>query len=366
MAVGSKLVAIETDVHAASAVPAQTDTSEAAVEAEQPVAAQAAAAKLPPASEPARPSPELRQSKPQLVAQKAVDAAAPARPIASPAVRGQAREAGIDLRQVRGTGPAGRITQQDLDAFSSATPQAAGGVGRARKREGVEQIKIVGLRRRIADKMAESTRKIAHFAYVEEIDMTALEELRTSLNKRYPERPKLTILPFLAKALTLSLRDFPQMNALYDDEAELLSRHAAVHLGIATQTPNGLMVPVIANAEALDLWETAGEIRRLAEAARTGSAKREELSGSTITITSLGDLGGIVSTPVINRPEVAIVGVNKMAVRPVWQNERFVPRTMMNLSSSFDHRVIDGHDAARFIRSIKERLEVPATLFIEG
>ena len=362
MAVGSKLVAIETDVDVSSAGPAQTDSSEAA--AERPVAAEAAVAKLPPASEAARPAPEPRQSPPQPVAQKVVDAAA--KPIASPAVRGRARDAGIDLRQVRGTGPAGRITQQDLDAFSSATPQGGSGVARAQKREGVEQIKIVGLRRRIADKMAESTRKIAHFAYVEEIDMTALEELRTSLNRRYAERPKLTILPFLAKALTLSLRDFPQMNALYDDDAELLSRHAAVHLGIATQTPNGLMVPVIANAEALDLWETAGEIRRLAEAARTGSAKREELSGSTITITSLGDLGGIVSTPVINRPEVAIVGVNKMAVRPVWQNERFVPRTMMNLSSSFDHRVIDGHDAARFIRSIKERLEVPATLFIEA
>ncbi|MDI6025030.1 dihydrolipoamide acetyltransferase family protein [Corticibacterium sp. UT-5YL-CI-8] len=365
MAVGSKLVAIETEA-AGSKIEAVEDASKAApaaapVEKPAPVAERpkAPTAEKPKAAMPAkvsRPSPEPVFGMPL---------AAQAKPVASPAVRGRAREAGVDLRQIRGTGPAGRVTHQDLDAFmaSGAVPVVS---SRTPKREGVEQIKIVGLRRRIAEKMAESTRKIAHFAYVEEVDMTALEELRAHLNKRHPDRPKLTVLPFIVRALTHALREFPQMNALYDDDAEVVSRYAAAHVGIAAQTPNGLMVPVLAHAETLNLWQTAQEIRRLAEAARDGTAKRDELSGSTITISSLGDLGGIVSTPVINRPEVAIVGINKMAIRPVWQDDRFVPRKIMNLSSSFDHRVVDGHDAASFIRAIKERLELPATLFIEA
>lgn len=287
------------------------------------------------------------------------------KPIASPAVRGRALQAGVDLRQVRGGGPAGRIAHEDLDAFLSgsggAPVSAAGG-----RNEGVEEIKIVGLRRKIAERMAESTRRVAHFAYVEEVDVTALEELRAALNaEAEAEKPKLTLLPFIVKALVVALSDFPQMNALYDDEANMVTRHGGVHAGIATQTPNGLMVPVLRHAEARNLWDAAAEIKRVAAAARDGSATREELSGSTITITSLGELGGIVTTPVINRPEVAIIGINKIAVRPVWRDNQFAPRKIMNLSSSFDHRVVDGYDAARFIQRIRKLLEVPATLFME-
>jgi 2-oxoisovalerate dehydrogenase E2 component (dihydrolipoyl transacylase) len=288
------------------------------------------------------------------------------KPIASPAVRGRALQGGIDLRQVRGSGPTGRITHEDIDAFLS------GGVGVAvraggMRNEHVEEIKVAGLRKRIAERMADSTRRVAHFAYVDEVDVTALEELRAALNAEHVEsRAKLTLLPFIVKALAVAIRDFPQMNAHYDDEANVVTRHGGLHAGIATQTKNGLMVPVLRHAEALDLWQTATEIRRLAEAARDGSAAREELSGSTITITSLGELGGIVTTPVINRPEVAIVGVNKIAVRPVWRDNQFVPRKIMNLSSSFDHRVVDGYDAAQFIQKIRKLLELPATLFMEA
>ncbi|MFZ5779801.1 MAG: dihydrolipoamide acetyltransferase family protein [Pseudomonadota bacterium] len=289
------------------------------------------------------------------------------KPLASPAVRRRAREAGVDLRQVRGSGPAGRIGHEDLDAFlkgggQPAAPSAGGRVARTE----VETVKVIGLRRRIAQKMAESKRRAAHFSYVEEVDVTALEELRARLNAENAERPRLTLIPFLMQALVKAVADFPQMNALYDDEAEVIERHAGVHIGIATQTPSGLMVPVVRHCEARGLWDCAAEVRRLAEAARDGRAGRDELAGSTITITSLGPLGGIVSTPVINRPEVAIVGVNRQVVRPVWQGAEFVPRTMMNLSSSFDHRVVDGYDAARFIQRIRGLLEAPATIFIEA
>ena len=282
------------------------------------------------------------------------------RPLASPSVRARARELGIDLRRLRGSGPAGRITHDDLTATTNQPPQAL------RRRSAKEEIKLTGLRRVIAGKMAESTRRIAHFSYVEEVDVTALEELRTYLNDRRADgKPKLTILPFIVRALVRALEDFPEMNAHYDDDNDVVIRHAAVDAGIAVQTPAGLMVPVLRHAEEHGLWTCAGEIRRLAEAARNGTATREELSGSTITITSLGDLGGIVTTPVINRPEVAILGVNRIAVRPVWQGEHFVPRKMMNLSSSFDHRVIDGHNAALFIRRIKELIETPAAMYVE-
>ncbi len=289
------------------------------------------------------------------------------KPVASPAVRRRAREAGVDLRQVRGSGPAGRIGHEDLDAFLRQGPQA-GATGSAARvpRTDVETVKVIGLRRRIAQRMADAKRRAAHFTYVEEVDVTDVETLRSRLNADHPGRPRLTLLPFLVLALARALPDFPQMNALYDDEAETIERHAGVHVGIATQTPSGLMVPVVRHAEALGLWECAAEVRRLAEAAREGRATRAELSGSTITITSLGALGGIVSTPVLNLPEVAIVGVNKQAVRPVWQGGAFVPRTMMNLSASFDHRVVDGHDAARFVQRLKALLETPATIFIEG
>lgn len=287
------------------------------------------------------------------------------KPIASPALRRRAREAGVDLRQVRGTGPAGRIEHADLDAFLRGGAAAPAGARRIANTT-VEEIKVIGLRRRIAQKMAESKRRAAHFSYVEEIDVTAVEDLRAHLNAQAAEgRPKLTLLPFLMQALVRAVAAFPQMNALYDDDAEIVHRHGGVHIGIATQTASGLMVPVVRHAEVRDLWDCATEVQRLAEAARAGQAAREELSGSTITITSLGPLGGIVTTPVLNRPEVAIIGVNRQVVRPHWTGAQFVPRKMMNLSSSFDHRVVDGYDAAQFVQRIKSLIEAPATIFIE-
>jgi 2-oxoisovalerate dehydrogenase E2 component (dihydrolipoyl transacylase) len=313
---------------------------------------------------PPRPAPAARPSiQPAALAPRP----AIARPIASPAVRRRARDAGVDLRQVRGSGPAGRIGHEDLDAFLRGSSGAAPGGGKVAN-TGVETIKMVGLRRRIAQKMAESKRRIAHFSYVEEVDVTAVEELRATLNEqnKSSDRPRLTLMPFLMQALVRAIADFPEMNALYDDEAETIERHGGIHIGIATQTPAGLMVPVVRHCEARSLWDLAAEVRRLAEAARQGTATRAELGGSTITITSLGALGGIVTTPVINRPEVAIVGVNRQVVRPVWQGGQFVPRTMMNLSSSFDHRVIDGYNAAQFVQRLKSLLEAPATLFIEA
>ncbi len=230
----------------------------------------------------------------------------------------------------------------------------------------VERIKVAGLRRRIAQNMAESSRRVAHFSYVEEVDVTALEELRTALNARATEeRPKLTMLPFLMLAIVKAVADFPQVNAHYDDDNEVVERFGAVHLGVATQTSAGLMVPVVRHAETLGLYEAAREMRRVTEAARQGVAQREELSGSTITLTSLGALGGIASTPIVNRPEVAIVGVNKIVVKPAWRDGGFVPRKTMNLSSSFDHRVVDGHDGATFIQRMRALVEAPAALFIE-
>jgi 2-oxoisovalerate dehydrogenase E2 component (dihydrolipoyl transacylase) len=213
--------------------------------------------------------------------------------------------------------------------------------------------------------MSESKRRVAHFSYIEEVDVTALEELRATLNERAEEaRPKLTVLPFLMLALVRALPEFPQMNAHYDDDQETVTRFGAVHLGIATQTPGGLTVPVVRHAETMDLFEAAREMRRVSQAARDGTGLREEMSGSTITLTSLGALGGLATTPVVNRPEVAIVGVNKIAIRPVWRDNAFAPRKMMNLSSSFDHRVVDGWDAATFVQRVRALLETPATLFI--
>ena len=289
------------------------------------------------------------------------------KPIASPAVRLKARHAGVDLRFVHGTGPAGRITHDDLEAYIAKPPEAPATAPGRHPNLSAETIKVVGLRRRIAQNMAESSRRVAHFSYVEEVDVTALENLRAALNVHATEvRPKLTMLPFLMLATVRAVADHPQVNAHYDDDNEVIERFGAVHLGIATQTPVGLMVPVVRHAEVLGLYEAAREMRRVSEAARQGVAAREDLSGSTITLTSLGALGGIASTPVVNRPEVAIVGVNKIVVRPVWRDGGFVPRKMMNLSSSFDHRVIDGHDAATFIQRVRALLEAPATLFIEG
>ncbi|EKT4458477.1 dihydrolipoamide acetyltransferase family protein [Pseudomonas putida] len=289
------------------------------------------------------------------------------KPLASPAVRKRALDAGIELRYVHGSGPAGRILHEDLDAFMSKPQSNAGQAPNGyAKRTDSEQVPVIGLRRKIAQRMQDAKRRVAHFSYVEEIDVTALEALRQQLNSKHGDsRGKLTLLPFLVRALVVALRDFPQINATYDDEAQIITRHGAVHVGIATQGDNGLMVPVLRHAEAGSLWANAGEISRLANAARNNKASREELSGSTITLTSLGALGGIVSTPVVNTPEVAIVGVNRMVERPVVIDGQIVVRKMMNLSSSFDHRVVDGMDAALFIQAVRGLLEQPACLFVE-
>ena len=289
------------------------------------------------------------------------------RPLASPAVRRRALDLGVELRYVHGSGPAGRIEHDDLDAYLAGGGQAPGqGASPYVERHGEEAIPVIGLRRKIAQKMQEAKRRIPHFSYVEEVDVTELEQLRQQLNKLHgATRGKLTLLPFLARAMVLALRDFPQINARFDDEAGVVTRHAAVHLGVATQTDGGLMVPVLRHAEALDLWACAAGIARVAEGARSGKAPREELSGSTITLTSLGALGGIASTPVINHPEVAIVGVNRMVERPMFRNGQVVARQLMNLSSSFDHRVVDGMDAAQFIQAMRALLETPALLFVE-
>jgi 2-oxoisovalerate dehydrogenase E2 component (dihydrolipoyl transacylase) len=287
-----------------------------------------------------------------------------AEPLAAPAVRKRAKELGVDLASIKGSGPGGRVTHEDLDAQVSLL-RPAGGPATAR-REGGEDVKVIGLRRRIAEKMAESKRRIPHFGYVEEVDVTELEELRQHLNATHgAARGRLTVLPFLMRALVKAAADYPQVNARYDDEAEVVHRSAAVHIGVATQTPNGLIVPVVRHAEARDLWDSAAEVARLAAAARDGTASREELSGSTITITSLGPLGGVSHFPVINHPEVAIVGPNKIIERPVVRGGQIVARKMMNLSSAFDHRVVDGYDAAEFIQRMKGLLERPATLFLD-
>ena len=349
--VGQALATIEVDGADSDAVEAQAAPPAPPKPAVKPEAAPAAAAK--PAPTTAQPAPVAR--------------AEGHRALASPAVRRRAEELRVDLAGVPGTGPAGRISQDDLSRFleggSRATPAPTSGLAR---REGVEQIKVIGLRRKIAEKMQDAKRRIPHFAYVEEVDVTELEDLRVHLNAtKAADQPRLTLLPFFVRALTRVLPRYPQINARFDDDAGIIHRHAPVHMGIATQTPNGLIVPVLRHAEARDLWDCATEIARLAQAARDGKATMEELSGSTITLTSLGPLGGITTTPIINHPEVAIIGPNKMVERPVVRNGQIVVRRMMNLSSSFDHRVVDGYDAAEFIQAVKALLEHPATLFID-
>ena len=288
------------------------------------------------------------------------------RPLASPSVRRRALDMGVDLRLVHGSGPAGQISHADLEAFAAGQGPVLGGNPQYVERHGEEVIPVIGLRRKIAQKMQEAKRRIPHFSYVEEVDVTELEALRQQLNKIHgATRGKLTLLPFLARAMVLALRQFPQINARYDDDAGVVTRYEAVHLGIAAQTDGGLMVPVLRHAESLDLWASAAGIARVAEGAKTGKLGREELTGSTITLTSLGALGGIVSTPVINHPEVAIVGVNRMVERPMLKNGQIVARQLMNLSSSFDHRVVDGMDAAQFIQAIRALLETPALLFVD-
>ena len=291
------------------------------------------------------------------------------RPIASPAVRRRAWELGVDLKDVPATGSAGRIMHADLDVYVAARGARPPGLAlRAcdAERNDEQTVPVIGLRRRIALRMQESKRRIPHFSYIEEVDVTEVEALRAALNAKWQtSRGHLTLLPLLMRAVVLAVREFPQINARFDDDAGVVTRFGAVHIGIATQTEQGLMVPVVRHAETLDLWAAATEVARLAEAARAGRVLRDELSGSTITISSLGALGGIASTPVINRPEVAIVAVNRVVERPVMRSGAIVPRRMMNLSSSFDHRVVDGIDGARFVQALRAMLEAPALLFVE-
>jgi len=283
------------------------------------------------------------------------------RPLAAPAVRTRAAALGIDLVTIDGTGPGGRVQHEDLDAIllSRAVPMDS-------RRNAVEEIRVIGLRRQIAEAMQDAKRRIPHFSYVEEVDVSALEELRRDLNARAGEdAAKLTLLPFLIRGIVKAIPEHPGVNAHFDDAAGIIRRHAAVHMGVATQTRRGLLVPVIRNVEARDLHDIAAEIRRLSDLARAGKASREELTGSTITVSSLGPLGGIAATPIVKPPEVAIIGVNRIVERPVVRDGQIVIRKMMNLSSSFDHRVVDGFDGASFIQTVKGYLETPARLFME-
>lgn len=354
MAVGSILISIE--------VEGAGNTRESALSAVVEEAAPAPKAEIKAPVAESKPA-----AKPVVAAQAPVARDANERPLASPAVRKHALDAGIQLRLVQGSGPAGRILHEDLDAYlQQGSSRASVGANPYAERNDEEQIPVIGMRRKIAQRMQDATRRAAHFSYVEEIDVTALDDLRVHLNEKHgASRGKLTLLPFLVRAMVVALRDFPQINARYDDEAQVITRLGAVHVGVATQSDVGLMVPVVRHAEARSLWGTAEEITRLATAARNGKASRDELSGSTITLTSLGALGGIVSTPVLNLPEVAIVGVNRIVERPMVIKGQIVIRKMMNLSSSFDHRVVDGMDAAQFIQAIRGLLEQPASLFLE-
>ena len=373
-AVGGPLVILEVEGAGTPGADEVVASRAAAAAAPAPAAKAAAPAPAPaptptPTPTPApAPTPAPVSSAPATAAPAGLPRPPGEKPLASPAVRRRAQELGIKLQYVPGTGPAGQIRHEDLDAFiarGNAPVAAAAPAGRA-KRESVEAIKVIGVRRKIAEAMQRAKQRIPHVAYVEEVDCTELENLRKHLNEVHGKtRGKLTLLPFLVRALANSIVKFPQVNVTYDDEAGIAYRHAGLHCGIATQTPSGLMVPVVRHAEALDLWQTGAEIRRLAEAARSGKAKREELTGSTITITSLGALGGIVTTPVINAPEVAIIGVNKMVERPMVRNGQIVIRQMMNLSTCCDHRMVDGMDAAEFVQHVRAQLENPATLFID-
>ena len=360
LAVGSDLVRIETDDAVIGAEMPATEVPDA--EARKPNEA------LPsPAPEPktktAEPTPVSQTNPAQTGAPRPEGKA----PLASPSVRARARKGGIDLRQVAGSGPAGRITNDDLDAVFGRPPQqpAATRPAARSRRMGTEVIKVIGMRRKIAERMSLANSRIPHITVVEEIDVTALEELRAKLNADRGDKPKLTILPFITATLSKAVLEHPEMNAHFDDDAGVITRHASVNVGIATMTDAGLVVPVLRHAEALGLFDTAGEIARLSKAARDSKATRDELTGSTITITSLGPLGALATTPIINHPEVAILGINKMATRPMWDGSQFVPRKMMNISASFDHRVIDGWDAAVFVNRIKSLLETPALIFME-
>jgi len=359
-AVGAVIISLEVDGegNAAEGVAA-TPTPKAEKKPVDPVPAPVA-----------KPEPAAKPAPKPVTAVKATPTGAPRaegeKPLASPAVRKRAADAGIKLQYVRGTGPAGRISHEDLDAYmAGSNAPVVGGIAKVANTR-VTETKVIGLRRKIAERMQDAKQRIPHITYVEEVDVTELESLREHMNAtRKDDEPKLTVLPFIMAAMVKALAKFPKLGSHYDDAADMLQTYGAAHIGMAAQTPGGLMVPVVKHAETLDIYGLANEVKRLADAARDGSITRDELTGSTITLSSLGRMGGVVSTPVINSPEVAIVGVNKVATRPVWQDGGFVPRKMMNLSSSFDHRIVDGWDAAEFIQCIRGLLENPATLFME-
>ncbi|HGO6077056.1 TPA: dihydrolipoamide acetyltransferase family protein [Burkholderia cenocepacia] len=370
MAVGSELIRLEVegDGNLKAGAPVRETKVETAPVAVAAPSKPVTDASVESSAQPAAPRAPAKPRREEPVAQPRAALAPGERPFASPAVRQRAWDMGIELRYVRGTGEAGRILHADLDAYA----RTGGGSAHGAQPRGYDErhdeteVPVIGLRRAIARKMQEAKRRIPHFSYVEEIDVTELESLRTELNRRHGDtRGKLTPLPLLIRAMVIALRDFPQINARFDDEAGVVTRYGAVHMGVATQTDGGLTVPVLRHAEARDVWSISAEIARLADAVRANRAQRDELSGSTITISSLGALGGIVSTPVINHPEVGIVGVNRIVERPMIRDGAIVARKMMNLSSSFDHRVVDGADAAEFIQAVRAVLERPALLFVE-
>lgn len=370
MAVGAELIRIEVEGAGNASAQVLAEAAAPAAAAVAPAPAQAPVA----ASKPAAPAAKAAAAPPAASTARTPAAPREARqfgeaPLASPAVRRRAWDLGIELQYVHGSGPQGRILHEDLDAYIQAQQGSSAMtacITQYAPRTGSQQVPVIGLRRKIAEKMQEAKRRIPHFTYVEEVDVTELEALRNKLNSQHgATRGKLTLIPLIARAMVVALRDFPQINARYDDDGGVVTRYEGVHLGIAAQTDNGLVVAVLRHAESRDLWGNATEVARLAEAARSGKATRDELTGSTITLTSLGALGGIVSTPVINYPEVGIVGVNRLVEKPVVLNGQIVVRKTMNLSSSFDHRVVDGMDAARFIQAVRSLLETPATLFID-
>ena len=358
LAIGSVLAVIETDeLPDEDEEAAIAEKVKAQVEAETEEEMQDASAAPGPAPEPA-----------SAPAAQAAPTPSPAPPptapiLASPAVRQRARDLGVDLAQVQPHGD--RVRHSDLDAYLSyGRAQGYQAPGRSKKRED-EEIKVIGMRRRIAENMAASKRNIPHFTYVEEIDVTELEDMRGDLNGSRGDRPKLTVLPFIIAAICKTLPDFPMLNATYDDEGGTVMRHGAVHLGMATQTDAGLTVPVIRNAQDMNVWQLSLEIARLSEAARTGKITSEELSGGTLTLTSLGPLGGIATTPVINRPQVAIIGPNKIVERPAIIDGELEARKQMNLSISCDHRVVDGYDAASYVQALKKLIETPVLIFTD-
>jgi 2-oxoisovalerate dehydrogenase E2 component (dihydrolipoyl transacylase) len=353
IAVGSTLIRIDVGSDESTEGPPPMPPVEPLAEAPASDApAPAVPATAAPATAPASPPPMPRTDHPVTAT-------------AAPAVRQRAESLGIDLSDVTGTGPDGRVVHADLDARLVRTRSLSPTTSAAAD-DTIDDVPVIGLRRNIAQRMLIAKTRIPHFTYVEEIDVGEVERLRAELNRQHVDSmPRLTVLPFLMRAVVVAIRDFPQMNARYDDDNGVVHRHRSVQLGVATQTPKGLMVPVVKNAEGRDLWDCADEVNRLSTAARSNKITIAELSGSTITISSLGSMGGITSTPIINYPEVAIIGVNKIAIRPVYVDGTVVARQIMNLSSSFDHRVVDGADAAAFIQRIKVLLETPALLFME-